>query len=88
MIFALAQLAFCLALWIAVWRWFAPLSSRPVTTSALRWFKESLGYYVVILSWMYLVLLVVQMPSRAAWERQLDRILRQGTIGALYENKP
>ena len=72
---------------IAKWRWLTAAKGQPAANAGLRWWKESLGAYLILLSWLYLTVGILHLPARRAAAVDFERVLRLGELGALYENK-
>ncbi len=75
----------CLALWFAKWRWATARHLRPFTHGALRWWKESLGCSIVVLSWAYFAIALIGWPMRNRADARLDRVLTHGDIAVLRQ---
>ena len=75
----------CLIGWFAKWRWGTPLRLRPLTHRALRAWKESLGCAVAWLMWVYLLLIVLSLPTRVQAQARLDNVLQRGEIAVLRD---
>ncbi len=73
----------CALGWFCKWRWGTAERAKAVTHGGLRWWKESLGAYLIVLSWLYLGLGLASLPSRAAAERHLEALLTKGEIAVL-----
>lgn len=74
--------AICFVLWFVKWRWFSGTESRALTHSGLRFWKESLGVYVVLVSLIYLGAALSSWPARAAAHRELELRLTRGELPA------
>lgn len=74
--------AICFVLWFAKWRWFGGRENRAVTHGGLRFWKESLGLYVVFASLIYLGTTLAAWPSRVAAHRELELRLTRGELPA------
>ena len=70
----------CLLIWFGRWRWTMPLALRPLTQSALRWWKESLGAALVIVSWLGLLLALALVPVTREADARLERALQVGDL--------
>lgn len=74
--------AVCFVLWFIKWRWFSGKENRALTHGGLRFWKESLGVYVVLVSLIYLGTTLASWPSRAAAHRELELRLTRGELPA------
>lgn len=75
----------CLAVWFAKWRWATAHSLRPFTHGALRWWKESLGCSIVVLSWAYFAIALIGWPISNRADARLESVLTHGDITVLRE---
>lgn len=75
----------CLVGWFVKWRWGTPQRLRPLTHRALRLWKESLGCAVSWLMWVYLLLILLSLPTRTRAEARLDAVLQRGEIAVMRD---
>ena len=73
----------CLLAWFSKWRWATAKHLRPLTHGALRWWKESLGASIVVLSWAYLLVALLSWPVRQQADARLNRVLQSGELSVL-----
>ncbi len=85
--YAVFLCALCLLIWFYRWRWTMPLAVRPLTQSALRWWKESLGVALVVLSWFGLLLALRSAPLLREADARLERTLRTGDLAVAANNR-
>ena len=88
MVYGLWTVACSLVMWILKWRYATSPGSRPATFGALRWWKESLGAYLVLLSWLYLFVGLAYLPARIAANRTFEQLQREGSLGVWRETAP
>ena len=86
-IYGIFMCVVCLLAWFSKWRWATAKHLRPVTHGALRWWKESLGASIVVLSWAYLLTAIIAWPLRQNADDRLNRVLQNGELSVLRELK-
>ena len=86
-IYGIFMCVVCLVAWFSKWRWATAKHLRPVTHDALRWWKESLGASIVVLSWAYLLVALLSWPVRQQADARLNRVLQNGELSVLRELK-
>lgn len=72
--------ALCFLGWFIKWRWFSGKENRALTHGGLRFWKESLGFYLVFVSLIYWGTSLAAWPSRAAAHRELELRATRGEL--------
>ena len=80
LVYAVLLCVLCLLIWFGRWRWTMPAALRPLTQGALRWWKETLGAAIVILSWFGLLLALGSVPIFHQADARLERVLKAGDL--------
>lgn len=82
-----APLVYCLfldlialVLWFLKWRYFSGAESRALTHGGLCSWKETLGFYLVFGSAIYLGVALVGWPARAQASRELETCIMRGEL--------
>ena len=73
----------CVLGWASKWRWLAPVELRARAQYALWWYRDTVGVWFVITSFLYLIISVTSLPVRHAAEARLNECLRVGEIAML-----
>lgn len=75
----------CVLRWVIKWLYFTPVSLRPITGSGLRWYRQTLGAFLLLSSIAYLVLSLASLPLRREADAKVDDIIRRGELAVLLE---
>jgi len=73
--------------WLIRWRWMAPRALKPIAHYAIRWHLKSLGDWMIILSFAYLIVLTWSLWPRGEAEAGLYRFLEQGVVASAEVGK-
>lgn len=71
--------------WLLNWR-FGAKTCWPITHSALRWWKETIGASICFLAWLYLLLALSAWPARSRAKGMLDERWERGDWVWLRKN--
>ena len=75
---ALAAMASVVALVAWVWKWGWQMHSRrrlPALYFGLSWWRQTLGAWLILASWLYLILLVLALPPRREADAQFSQMI-------------
>lgn len=70
-----------LAAWVVKWVW--QLHSRrrlPALYLGLKWWRETLGVWLIISSWLYLTLLIIALPARHQADDKFEQLLKSAAL--------
>jgi hypothetical protein len=77
----------CVLRWVLKWLYFTPVSLRPITGYGLRWYRQTLGAFLLLSSLGYLVLSLASLPLRRDADTKMDDIIRRGELAVLLERE-
>ncbi len=80
LIYGVMMCCLSLLIWFWRWRWTTPAALRPLTQSALRWWKESLCVALIALGWICLLSALLSWPLFARADVQLEQFLKVGEL--------
>jgi hypothetical protein len=77
----------CVLRWVLKWLYFTPVSLRPITGYGLRWYRQTLGAFLLLSSLGYLVLSLASLPLRHDADAKENDIIRRGELTVLLERE-
>lgn len=77
----------CVLRWVIKWLYFTPVSLRPITGYGLRWYRQTLGAFLLLSSTAYLLLSLASLPLRRDADAKMDDIIRRGELTVLLERE-
>lgn len=67
--------------WLWKWSWQLHLRRRlPALFLGLTWWRQTLGAWLIVASWLYLVLLILALPARRASDLQFEKMLQNQAL--------
>lgn len=79
--------ALCVLRWVLKWLYFTPVSLRPITGYGLRWYRQTLGAFLLLSSAAYLILSLASLPLRHDADAKENDIIRRGELTVLLEQE-
>jgi len=77
----------CVLRWVLKWLYLTPVSLRPITGYGLRWYRQTLGAFLLLSSLGYLVLSLASLPLRHDADAKENDIIRRGELTVLLERE-